>query len=175
MGPKTWRLSILRAATHETERGTMTSVSAGHIILIPNQPVGSGRPQQESNPGSPHEESCALLTELPPLFCTVCFILWDTNMDNLYRIICSVMLLFFGGDFFYYQGFEKSINTYEEFVRCSCFSKMMWKSLDISQSSSCASLKSFAFSLSSGHVSVLDLSDPVEEKFNIVEDIELVW
>ena len=29
-----------RAATHETE--TMTSVSAGHIILTPTQPVGSG-------------------------------------------------------------------------------------------------------------------------------------
>ena len=26
----------------------MTSVSAGHIILTPSQPVGSGRPQRES-------------------------------------------------------------------------------------------------------------------------------
>ena len=45
---------------------TMTSVSAGHIILTPTQPVGSGRPQRESNPGPPHQESRALPTELPP-------------------------------------------------------------------------------------------------------------
>ena len=31
----------------------MTSVSAGHIILTPTQPVGSGRPQRESNAGPP--------------------------------------------------------------------------------------------------------------------------
>ena len=30
----------------------MTSVSAGHIILTPTQPVGSGWPQRESNPVS---------------------------------------------------------------------------------------------------------------------------
>ena len=29
----------------------MTSISAGHIILTPTQPVGSGRPQRGSNPG----------------------------------------------------------------------------------------------------------------------------
>ena len=39
---------------------TMTSVSAGHIILTPSQPVGSGQPQRESNPGPPHQESRAL-------------------------------------------------------------------------------------------------------------------
>ena len=44
----------------------MTSVSAGHITLTPTQPVGSGRPQRESNPGPPHQESRALPTELPP-------------------------------------------------------------------------------------------------------------
>ena len=38
----------------------MTSVSAGHIIQTPTQPVGSGRPQRESNPGPPHQESRAL-------------------------------------------------------------------------------------------------------------------
>ena len=38
----------------------MTSVSAGHIILTPTQPVGGGRPQRESNPGPPHQESRAL-------------------------------------------------------------------------------------------------------------------
>ena len=43
----------------------MTSVSAGPIILTPTQPVGSGRPQRESNPGSPHQESRALPTERP--------------------------------------------------------------------------------------------------------------
>ena len=44
---------------------TMTSVSTGHIILTPTQPVGSGRSQWESNPGPPHQESRALPTELP--------------------------------------------------------------------------------------------------------------
>ena len=44
----------------------MTSVAAGHIILTPTQPVGSGRPQWESNPGPPHQESRTLPTELPP-------------------------------------------------------------------------------------------------------------
>ena len=44
----------------------MTSVSAGHIVLTPTQPVGSGRPQRESNPGPPQKESRALPTELPP-------------------------------------------------------------------------------------------------------------
>ena len=44
---------------------TMTSVSAGHIILTPTQPVGSGQPQRESNPGPPHQESRALPIELP--------------------------------------------------------------------------------------------------------------
>ena len=43
----------------------MTSVSAGHIILTPTQPVGSGRPLRKSNPGPPHQESRALPTELP--------------------------------------------------------------------------------------------------------------
>ena len=43
----------------------MTSVSAGHIILTPTQPVGSRWPQRESNPGPPHQESHALPTELP--------------------------------------------------------------------------------------------------------------
>ena len=43
----------------------MTSISAGHIILTPTQPVGSGRPQQELNLGPPHQESRALPTELP--------------------------------------------------------------------------------------------------------------
>ena len=43
----------------------MTFVSAGQIILTLIQPVGSGRPQRESNPGPPHQESRALPTELP--------------------------------------------------------------------------------------------------------------
>ena len=56
--PRQERLTILRAATHETELGD--HVSAGHIIQTPTQPVGSGRPQRESNPGPPHQESRAL-------------------------------------------------------------------------------------------------------------------
>ena len=49
---------------------TLTSVSAGYIILTPTQPVGSGRPQRESNPGPPQQESRTLPTKLPrsPLF-----------------------------------------------------------------------------------------------------------
>ena len=43
----------------------MTSVSAGHIILTPTQPVASGRPQRGSNPGPPDQKSRALPTELP--------------------------------------------------------------------------------------------------------------
>ena len=46
-------------------RETMTSVSAGHIILTPTQPVGSLRPQRESNPGPLHQESRAQPTESP--------------------------------------------------------------------------------------------------------------
>ena len=47
---------------------TMTSISAGHIIPTPTQPVGSAQPQRGSNPGPPHQESRALPTELlrPP-------------------------------------------------------------------------------------------------------------
>ena len=47
----------------------MTSVSADHIILTPTQPVGSARPQRESNPRPTHQESRALPTELlrPPI------------------------------------------------------------------------------------------------------------
>ena len=64
-GPKTdvWQFYVL---PHTRQSGeTMTSVSAGHIILTPIQPVGSGRPQRQSNPGPPHQESRALPTELP--------------------------------------------------------------------------------------------------------------
>ena len=47
----------------------MTSVSAGHVILTPVQPlpVGSGWPRWESNSRPPDQESRALPTELPPL------------------------------------------------------------------------------------------------------------
>ena len=49
----------------------MTYVSAGHIILTPTQPVGSGRPQRELNTAPPHQKSRALPTELPrPLITT---------------------------------------------------------------------------------------------------------
>ena len=58
------RLTILRAATHETELGDH-DYHDGHIILTPTQPVGSGRPQRGSNPGPPDQESRALPTELP--------------------------------------------------------------------------------------------------------------
>ena len=65
-GPKTdvWQFYVLPHMRQS--RRTMTSVSAGHIILTLTQPVGSGRPQWESNPGPPHQKSRALPTELPP-------------------------------------------------------------------------------------------------------------
>ena len=51
------------------QRGqTMTSVSAGHIILTTTQPIGRRRPQRESNPGPPLQmQSRALPTKLPKL------------------------------------------------------------------------------------------------------------
>ena len=58
-----WQFYVLPHMRQSWE--TMTSVSAGHIILTSTQPVGSGRPQRESNPGPPHQESRALPTELP--------------------------------------------------------------------------------------------------------------
>ena len=45
---------------------TMTSVSAGHIILTPIQRVGGGWPQPELNPEPPHQESLYRLSNLPP-------------------------------------------------------------------------------------------------------------
>ena len=53
-----WQFYVLLHMRQSWE--TMTSVSAGHIIQTPTQPVGSGRPQRESNPGPPHQESRAL-------------------------------------------------------------------------------------------------------------------
>ena len=53
-----WQFYVLPHMRQSWE--TMTSVSAGHIILTPTQPVGSGRPLRESNPGLPHQESRAL-------------------------------------------------------------------------------------------------------------------
>ena len=58
-----WQFYVLPHMRQSWE--TMTSVLAGHIILIPTQPVGSGRPQQESKPRPLHQESHTLPTELP--------------------------------------------------------------------------------------------------------------
>ena len=49
----TWRHQcITKTVTHTWRQSweTMTSISAGHIILTPTQPVESGRPQRGSNP-----------------------------------------------------------------------------------------------------------------------------
>ena len=66
MGPKSdvWQFYELPHMRQSEE--TMTSVSAGHIILTPTQSVGSGRPQWGSNPRPPHQKSHALPTELTP-------------------------------------------------------------------------------------------------------------
>ena len=58
-----WQFYVLPHTRQSWE--TMTSVSASHIILTPTQPVERGRPQRESNPGPPHQESRAPPTELP--------------------------------------------------------------------------------------------------------------
>ena len=58
-----WQFYVLPHMRQTWE--TMTSISAGHIILTPTQLLGSGRPQRGSNPGPPDQESRALPTELP--------------------------------------------------------------------------------------------------------------
>ena len=55
---------------------TMTSVSAGHIILTPTQPVGSGRPQRESD-----QELRALPTELPRPPIPLCVLCLEELLD----------------------------------------------------------------------------------------------
>ena len=61
--PKTERLTILRAATHETELGDHGfCLSWSHYTGT--DPARRERPQQESNTGSPHKESRALPTEV---------------------------------------------------------------------------------------------------------------
>ena len=56
-----WQFYVL---PHTRQSGeTMTFISAGRIIRAPTQPVGSGRPQWESNPGLPHQETRTLPTE----------------------------------------------------------------------------------------------------------------
>ena len=57
-----WQFYVLPHMRQSLE--TITSVPARHIILTPTQPVGSGRPQPESNAEPPHQESRALPTEL---------------------------------------------------------------------------------------------------------------
>ena len=52
-----WQIYVL---PHMRQRETMASVSAGHIILTPTQPVESWPPQRKLNPGLPHEESRGL-------------------------------------------------------------------------------------------------------------------
>ena len=52
-----WQFYVLPHMRQSWE--TMTSVSAGHVILTLTQPAGSGRPLRESNPGSPHQVSRA--------------------------------------------------------------------------------------------------------------------
>ena len=58
-----WQFYVLPHMRQSWE--TMTSISAGHIILTPAQPVGSRRPQRGSNPGPPDQVSRALPTEPP--------------------------------------------------------------------------------------------------------------
>ena len=88
---------FLRAVTHETETGDHDfCLSRSHYTaLTPTQPVGSGRPERESSPGPPHQESCALPTELwrplsamdnIKLFHSVLFILLSSMLPMIYYI-----------------------------------------------------------------------------------------
>ena len=75
--PETERLSSdnLRAATHETEREDHDfCLSRLHfmILLTPTQPVGSGRPQRESNPGSSFEADSH--SNVPPAIQAKCYV-----------------------------------------------------------------------------------------------------
>ena len=67
-GSQDWHLTILLATLQRQSRTTMTSVSAGYIILTQTQPVGCGNPERRSNPPPLRQESRALPTELshPP-------------------------------------------------------------------------------------------------------------
>ena len=64
---------------------TMTSVSAGHIILTPTQPVGFERPQRESNPGPLPTE----LSRPPTINNKVITFLPDRFIDKLSNIRTS--------------------------------------------------------------------------------------
>ena len=81
-----WQFYVLPHMRQSWE--TMTSVSADRIILTPTQPVGSGRPQRESNPGPPHQESRALPTELPrPPMPVICPHLH--KVMRMWKLICN--------------------------------------------------------------------------------------
>ena len=62
----TRRTSVNHKCCHTQHRAGLASVSVGHIILTPTQPIGSGQPQRGSNPIPPQQESRALPTKLPP-------------------------------------------------------------------------------------------------------------
>ena len=68
----------------------MTSVSAGHIILTPTQPVGGGRPELESNPGPPHQESCAVPTERNMMMITLLNVM---SLFHLVMIMTVIMIV----------------------------------------------------------------------------------
>ena len=64
VGPGLKPDNVLHATTQTQGGETMTSVSAGHIRVIPTQPVGNWRPARGSNPKSFDKKSRALSTEL---------------------------------------------------------------------------------------------------------------
>ena len=92
-----WQFYVLSHMRQSFE--TVTSVSAGHIILTsPTQPVGSGRPQWQSNPGPPHQELRALPTDLsrPPMsdrniliYCNN--MVWNRFDFLWFGILCAVI------------------------------------------------------------------------------------
>ena len=67
IGPKTECLTILRAATYETELGDQ-DFCLSRSYYTDTDPTSRERaaPRRESNRGPPHQESHALPNELPP-------------------------------------------------------------------------------------------------------------
>ena len=59
----------------------MTCVSARHIVLTSNQPVGNAPPEWVSNPPHPYLKSRALSTELPRFPLALRVVAWPSNVS----------------------------------------------------------------------------------------------
>ena len=119
-----WQFYVLPHMRQSWE--TMTSISAGHIILTPTQPVGSGRPQRGSNPGPPDQESRALPTELPrpPCLCWMWLILCLPCMNNKHD---AILIWFkFWLLFLFFVMFEYEIMSKIWVIRMNSNNRPVW-------------------------------------------------